>query len=344
MKSLWGSRSRWRGRLGRLALVVLLAFTTVPVLPAISPDQKVEALEGTANYADMFKGANRFGFNSGVSVGGDGVVRAASTNNFARVPSSSVISSSACFASKRPVSLRNSWEIHLQASLPTIRANSKYESIFCYTAIGLSSMADASSIDGLGMGAGQNWVKSRGTIETLVTSTYLKNGTTQHVIESKTFSHWSPSSAITVAYDFAANKLTYSDNNGSVSYAGVRDWFGTSAYIFLMGGLDWDLGAGTSEMTPPQSMEVRLKFQSMSLPHLSPSITSIQLVDPETNRVYGKDDVVEKGTIVRVECVVKNTHAQAGSEQFPMHVKLANTAEYPTQGLTPFGMRTILCK
>lgn len=337
MKSLWGKESCQYGRFGRLVLVVLLAFMTVPVLPAISPDQKVEALEGTANYADMFRGANRFGFDSGVSVGSDGTVGAASTSNFVRVPSSSTISSSACFASKRSISLLNSWEIRLQGNLPTIRANSKYESIFCYTAIGLSSMADASSIDGLGMGAGQNWIKTRGTLETLVTSTYLKNGTTQHAIESKTFSHWFPSSAITVSYDFAANKLTYSDNNGSVSYTGVRDWFGSSAYIFLMGGLDWDLGANTSEMTPPQPMEVKLKFQSMSLPHLSPSITNIQLVNPETNQAYGKDDVVEKGTIVRVECTVKNTHAHAGSEQFPMHVKLANTAEYPTQGLTPFG-------
>ena len=60
MKSLWGKESCQYGRFGRLVLVVLLAFMTVPVLPAISPDQKVEALEGTANYADMFRGANRF--------------------------------------------------------------------------------------------------------------------------------------------------------------------------------------------------------------------------------------------------------------------------------------------
>ena len=40
--------------------------------------------------------------------------------------------------------------------------------------------------------------------------------------------------------------------------------------------------------------------------------------------------------MVRIECVVQNEHNQAGSEEFPMHFKLANRPGYPTSGLHPF--------
>ncbi|MEC4184810.1 hypothetical protein VJ918_08310, partial [Adlercreutzia sp. R21] len=41
-----------------------------------------------------------------------------------------------------------------------------------------------------------------------------------------------------------------------------------------------------------------------------------------------------------MECIVRNANPAASSsdfkEQYPMHVKLADTAEHPTRGLTPF--------
>ncbi len=73
----------------------------------------------------------------------------------------------------------------------------------------------------------------------------------------------------------------------------------------------------------------------MSLPHLDPVIENVGLYR-EDGTAIGKGDIVSPGEKVQVRCTVRNTYANAGSEQYPMHVKLANTADYPTQGLAPF--------
>ena len=83
-------------------------------------------------------------------------------------------------------------------------------------------------------------------------------------------------------------------------------------------------------------MRVNVAFNSMSLPHLTPQISSIKLYRNGTNTEIGKDDAVSDGEIVRVECMVRNAHASAGTEQFPMHLKMIDTTAHPTKGVTPF--------
>lgn len=73
----------------------------------------------------------------------------------------------------------------------------------------------------------------------------------------------------------------------------------------------------------------------MTLPHLDPVIEDVVLYR-EDGTAIGKDDIVSPGEKVQVQCTVRNTYAYPGSEQYPMHVKLANTTANPTQGLTPF--------
>lgn len=74
----------------------------------------------------------------------------------------------------------------------------------------------------------------------------------------------------------------------------------------------------------------------MSLPNLTPEIYDIVLYRADGKTVIDKNAIVQKGEKVQVQCIVRNASSKAGNEQYSMHVKLANTAEHPTQGLTPF--------
>ena len=53
----------------------------------------------------------------------------------------------------------------------------------------------------------------------------------------------------------------------------------------------------------------------------------------------GADEYVAPGTPVRVEVVLRNTHAAGGAEEFPFHLKLLGSthAKYPTVGMTASG-------
>ncbi|MEC4185402.1 hypothetical protein VJ918_11325, partial [Adlercreutzia sp. R21] len=53
----------------------------------------------------------------------------------------------------------------------------------------------------------------------------------------------------------------------------------------------------------------------------------------------GPNEYVAPGTTVRVEAVLQNTNASAGSEEFPLHLKLlgATHSKYPTSGMTVSG-------
>lgn len=73
----------------------------------------------------------------------------------------------------------------------------------------------------------------------------------------------------------------------------------------------------------------------MTLPHFDPVIKNIRMYRTD-GTLIGPNDYVSPGTTVRVEAVLQNTNASAGSEQFPLHLKMlgATHATYPTVGLT----------
>ena len=77
----------------------------------------------------------------------------------------------------------------------------------------------------------------------------------------------------------------------------------------------------------------------MFLPNLTPEIREVKIYRTDGTEI-GRVDYVKPGDKVRVECTVRNANTAAVSdkfsEQFPMHLKLADTTAHPTKGLTPF--------
>ena len=109
-----------------------------------------------------------------------------------------------------------------------------------------------------------------------------------------------------------------------------------SAYLFLMGCIEWT-GEGGAQIAPPSpNMQITATFKSMSLPNLAPKISDVKLYRENGTLIDKSKDVVKIGDKVKVECTVANTNANASSgsyeERYPMHLKRTD----PTQGITSF--------
>ena len=113
---------------------------------------------------------------------------------------------------------------------------------------------------------------------------------------------------------------------------------GDKAYLHVNGGFGWNNQNNPAAAQPLTNQTISLTFQSISLPNLSPEVRYVKLYRASTNEEIGKDDVVSPGEKLRIECAVGNANnaSAAGGyeEQYPMHVKLMNTSEHPTQGLS----------
>lgn len=112
---------------------------------------------------------------------------------------------------------------------------------------------------------------------------------------------------------------------------------GSSVYLHITGSVDWTY---TGSLTaPPRGYQTFATFHSMSFPNLTPEIRYVKVYRADGTEI-GRGDFVVPGDKIRVECVVRNSNTNAVlggfSEQYPMHVKLTNTAEHPTHGLKPF--------
>ncbi len=109
------------------------------------------------------------------------------------------------------------------------------------------------------------------------------------------------------------------------------------AYLHINGGFGWVNSSNPHIAQPVANQTISLTFQSISLPNLSPEVRYVKLSRIDGTEI-GKDDVVAPGERLRVECAVGNANNAAASggyeEQYPMHVKLMNTDEHPTQGLS----------
>ena len=114
---------------------------------------------------------------------------------------------------------------------------------------------------------------------------------------------------------------------------------GNSAYLFIFGGIIWVNSTNPLSPQIATNMGASITFQSMSLPNLTPEIRDVKVYRADGTEI-GRDDYVTVGDKVRVECTVRNSNtaavANGFSEQYPMHVKLADTAAHPTRGLAPF--------
>ena len=112
-----------------------------------------------------------------------------------------------------------------------------------------------------------------------------------------------------------------------------------NAYLNIWGQIDWKSNSATSANAPYHE-EVSVTFNSMSLPNLSPQIYDVALYRADGTLIDKENDYVQPGDKVQVRCTVRNSNSAAAAggfnEQYPMHVKLTNTDEHPTQGLTPF--------
>ncbi|MCI8425372.1 MAG: hypothetical protein HFJ72_06925 [Adlercreutzia sp.] len=140
---------------------------------------------------------------------------------------------------------------------------------------------------------------------------------------------------ISLSYDYATDTASITAAGLTSKYANFRAKTGTSVYLTVDGVINWKNKTDLTTRHTPPNMEVILTFNSMSLPHLTPAIRDVSISDLDGNPI-GKDDEVEPNTVVKVRCLVQNTNSQAGSEQFPMHLRLADIGEYATQGIVPF--------
>ena len=241
------------------------------------------------------------------------------------------------FAGKRPASLLSSWTIVMDASMPTgMRGDSNLSSTLGWVCIGLGKGSDPHTMDGIALGPGVAWSTGMSNTQPYFDAGIMKNGIQVTTLEHVDISYWWDCQA-TLSYDYAKNSLSYTDRYHSITVEDVRGKLGNSAYIFLMGAVEYVKASNPGIYYRPRfSSYTALTFRSMSLPHLQPTIESVRIVNPETGKPYGKDDYVETGTVVRVECVLKNANEDAGSEQFPMHVKMVlDDPAHPTQGVTP---------
>ena len=336
MKSLWGNglRQGW-GKIGRVALAVLLAAALVPVLPASSFVQEAEALEGTTKYEDFFSIINYTGKPANIT---DNTLRVGSTfsrDHYDLLPGSATYwDSSSGFVSKKPVSLLNSWIVRVkgQASPPALNSDLKSTKVnvslgFCTN--GIPSLTNE-----------KLWLWeyfSQITESAWQTELHLRNVETNEVYDTlHVASKDRPD--IVLSYDAKTDIITFIVNNDRITGGNARSVFGNSSWLFIGGAVSWETKTG-GDPHAPYNAQTAVTFQSMSLPNLTPEIRDVKVYRADGTEI-GRDDVVEPGDRIRVECAVRNanTAASAGgfNEQYPMHVKLADEAAHPTRGLTPF--------
>ncbi|MCI8425297.1 MAG: hypothetical protein HFJ72_06525 [Adlercreutzia sp.] len=166
------------------------------------------------------------------------------------------------------------------------------------------------------------------------------NNNQAEVYHSKRFTPWNSSLDCVIRYESETDTLVMEDraNGQTISLDSARSKLGNkdSVYLYFSGSIQWTKSANPTVAEAVDGLTMEVTFRSMSLPHLKPVIEDIAIVDPDTNIPYEKNDAIDRGKIVRVECTVRNAHDQAASEQFPMHLKVANVASYPTQGIEAF--------
>lgn len=157
-----------------------------------------------------------------------------------------------------------------------------------------------------------------------------------------TFPLWTKQT-LAVKYDPRGKTYTVTiPGEESIEVKGAEEYTGDAPYLFLTGGINWGYGGIPDAYG---GMEVAATFKSMQLTHLKPRVDNITLwrFNEETgayDRPVGEKDMLEPDELVLVRCEVLNTDPRASADGFDevhaMHVRIADTDDYPTDGIAPF--------
>lgn len=316
-------------RTPRTMLSVLLALLLVfaqPVLPSIlrlNPHDRAEAqaFVGTTDYHDLFDVAGIAG-----SMDGDGLFTCANVNKNQYVNRyGGFWSSDGSLYSKGKISFLHDWTIKATANFPTPAFSSAY-------------YVDITSNFGISFPEANRAVFLR---------LYTTNSGTEYSINTQNISNSqyiattkigsiAPDVDASMSYVSATDRLTFRVGNYVHAVTGIGK-AASSQSITLWGSIGWKEKSVNNKSTRPPSMSnMTFRFNSMTLPHLDPEIKDLSIYPGNGDAAYGKDAMIEDGSIVRVECTVKNKSASAGSERFPLHLKRVDENEHPTQGVAPF--------
>ena len=338
------SRSFNRRRLPLLGLVMrglLAAFLVAGLVPSVpgSPTvEEAEAAAGTTNYADFF---NPGGMARRSSATTFIVASTEKTSDYGYSSSFNMMRSDGYFISKAPVSLKHDWELKFTGNVPNIWIGGAVTGSNTAFNVGFASNAAASDLNVSRICLKKD-ATSTGTSPVIQVARYGR--TTQQVIADETRVTWSTASAsMTVRYNSAADTLTLTAQEGTRTIGSktmtsastsLSASSKTSVYLYFGGQIVWQ---AASYPTAPVSrnFNVSAAFSSITLPHFDPVIKDIKIYRTD-GTLIGPNDYVAPGTSVRVEAVLQNTNASAGSEEFPLHLKLLGSthSKYPTVGLT----------
>lgn len=373
----WGKRREEKKarRALSITLATLLAVAlspALPSLPASAPTTIAKAEEraadtgfaGTTDYSVLFKPENITGEPALLS---GSTLRVGSTldpshYDFQMKTGSYPyeITSDAQFISREPISLAKSWIIHAKAMASPI-VDAEMEKYFFFTYFGIYFM-DGPSHPSSGLSLctyGQEWNYSWTAPQATTYANRSVNGANQTRFNEKKLPDYDEPS-LEYSYDAPTDTITvHLDGEQTLQVANVRkDYFGgaSECWLALAGGIGWDNRFVTSldpdnplKYPATQTRTVGLTFESISLPNLDPEIDDIALFRyNEATGTYdipvGKYDALAANEVVQVRCAVSNRAPGATrngyDERFSMHLKLANTAVNPTQGINPFADAT----
>ena len=329
------------GKLLSALLAVVLAAGLLPIVPASPVVEEAEAFEGTTNYQGYFTPAQiagKYGYVSG------NVLYASSTSNSNYYKNSDGAGkwlSSSAFVSTRAVSFTHDWTVNVTARMAPLVWGAHTADVRERVTLGLSTTKDPTKVTGQQLGIILLWSNTGGSSTSLGTS-YYRQGVNEggNGSGSSAATTFSGSKNLTLSYSMAADKLTLNDGQKSVTYGGIKTLVNGSGYLTIMGEILWRNASNPNvAQVPSTNLNVSIAFNSMSLPHLTPEIKEIKMYRVGSATPIGADEYVAPGTPVRVEVVLRNTHAAGGAEEFPFHLKLLGSthAKYPTVGMTASG-------
>lgn len=352
------------------ALAILLAATLVPLIPGTPGAEEAEeawavdsGFAGTTDYAQLFTWGNRFGSPSR-QPDSSGRLRAASTEVRASNATSTHPGtggdwgyasadatrggngSSSTYITKQPISLANSWSVSFESEVGICSLVSGIKSVEAYAFLCLSTTSDPLTVTGPaflfrrlndGSPAYTQILQRHNSLNGALSATSAGSVSVPVGQVPITFSGTGKVSA-TVSYDSTTDTLTANAGGVEGKITEVKKVLSKSsinkAYLAIGGLIGWTTPSNAYHEPPSRNLNVAVTFKSFTLPHLSPTIEGLTLYRGKTSQAIGKDDAVQPGEVVRIECTVRNAHPQAASEYFPMHLKTISTEKFPTRGLT----------
>lgn len=328
-------------------LAALLAVALLPALPAtegVAP-RTAEALTGTTDYSKVLKATNLFGEPALIQ---GSTMRMASTLDDSHYTDYGAWGSAAGFVSTDKISLLHNWEIRFSGRLPIGFSYQNIDRIMMKFAPGFIRGPELSSSSGYAWNYKTEWRSSTSSTATTIYLCEIVNGMEKDAPKN-------PPSAplgkqqMSFAYNARTDRATLKVGSSTLDVPNVRTNLGTSAYLYFVGIIEWTTSAGAPQPSAPANLQLEATFDSMTLPNLDPEISDITLyrhndATDAYDILVGEDDVLERDEVVQARCTIRNrnTAASAGgySEQFGMHLKLADTEANPTRGIEPFADST----